>query len=137
MCLYKPQKVNNSKGIIAYKVVSRSKKNETFFRALRTNVPYKVGMSYVSLINKTRDLEGTSIIQEAIHLFTNLETAREIVDLYIRFRIGRVRTGYLTIIKCYIPKNAIVFKGRDAFGDSTYATNMIRMLEVVEEHEIV
>lgn len=26
---------------------------------------------------------------------------------------------------------------KDGFGDSTYATNMIRMLEVVEEHEIV
>lgn len=136
MCLFNPQRVNNSEGIIAYKVVKRQEKDRNFFRAIVTDAPYSVGKSYVSLVNRSRELDGEIRIREAIHLFTSLEVAIEAVQLYKKYRMNG-KTGYISIVKCYIPKNALIFKGEDSFGNLAYATNRIRILKVIEEYKLM
>lgn len=136
MCLFKPQRVNNPDGIIAYKIVKRPRKDRNFFYGVVTDVPYEVGMSYMSLINRYKDIRGRTLIEEAIHLFTDLETARKAVSSYRRF-LRRDKIDCMSIIKCYIPKSALVFKGEDFYENPAYAASNIRMLEVVEEYEIV
>lgn len=136
MCLLYPQRVNDSEGIIAYKVVERLG-GKNFFLALKTKAIYKVGMSYVSLVNRVIDVLKHSIILEAIHLFADLETAKKVADLHLKYsKPEGIIEKRVAIIKCYIPKNALVFKGEDNHGNPAYATNRIRILKVIEEYEL-
>lgn len=117
MCLCYAKQVLENKPKIGYKAVIATGNH---YLSIFQGFKYEVGKIYTSLVETYTSREGT-FIGEAIHLFQDLETAREYSDYY-----------NLKVIECQILDDAIVFSGRESEGyRRCYAVSKIKVLREI------
>lgn len=139
MCLFVDDKIKNkiiiNKKYITYKVLYKSVFGKdvsynSIYYAFTWNIDilYKTEIIIFSIKNEHREVVRYEV-NNGFHSYETLDSAKKLYDHLVRFD----KQSDYVIVKCIIPKGSECYYGSDINDDFGYASNQLKIVEVIKK----